>query len=232
MQAHQITKRKKTTIKWPLAIMLASVTTISVAAESASLTITGTITPPSCNVSFTSNGVIDYGSIDASALSKNAFKPYKSIDVPIQIDCATKANVAIKFSDNRASSLVAGLMTSMATDLTDNDGYGLGLSSDGKKIGGYFITVNQNFIADTKAVQTLKTADNGSTWQHAGVGLATPGKLLTWGSAVPNTPTTITAINTIAGTVTIVPGFNKSSELSVTAPIKLDGSSSVQLVYL
>lgn len=234
MQSHQITKRKKTTIKWPLAIMLASVTTISVAAESGSLTITGTITPSSCNVNLTSNnvGAIDYGPIDASALSQNAFRQYTSIKVPITIECGTKAKVAIKLTDNRANSLAAGLMTAMATDLTDNDGYGLGLSSDGKKIGGYFITVNQDFTADAKTVQTLKTADNGSTWQHAGVGVASPGKLLTWGSAVPNTPTTIAAFNKVTGTMTVTPGFNKSSELSLTAPIKLDGSSSVQLVYL
>jgi hypothetical protein len=110
---------------------------------------------------------------------------------------------------------------------------GLGLSK-GQKIGGYALRVNPSTVlADNVAVDSLRSVNNAG-WSRSEVGdlgqAAYSTKLRTsW--AVKGTTTPLTFQN-LRGTLEVQAYINKTAELTTSAPIELDGSSTLELVYL
>ncbi|MXP50533.1 DUF1120 domain-containing protein [Pantoea sp. Eser] len=118
-----------------------AVTTASfsgLAAESASLSVTGTINPAACDVSLSSSSIA-LGYIAAASL-KQALNTKTGNDVNLNVDCDAAAAIAVQTMDNRASTemTVAEISDELQTSLpgiTDVSFFGLGADTANNKIG-------------------------------------------------------------------------------------------------
>lgn len=215
--------------KYWLALALASAATANFAAgPSTDIKIQGTITPVACTPSVSNLGVVDFGNITAGSLRADVynFLPVKSLNYTITCDAQTK--MAIQGVDNRASSVIPGAGAGLWT-LADTEVYGMG-SINNKNIGIFFIVIEQDkYTADSAAVKTIMSKDGGTTWANTS-GYLGGTKMISWsataGAAAP------LAFKSLTGTISIGAALNKSSELPLTGPIPLDGSATLQIIYL
>jgi type 1 fimbria pilin len=96
------------------------------AQQSAPLTVTGNITPPSCTASMSNDGAFKYADIDATTLNDGSTTVLpNSPFATFNISCLGAAQVSWAITDNRAGT----------SYLTSDTGYfGLGTDTDGHKI--------------------------------------------------------------------------------------------------
>lgn len=157
---------RKLLLSTTVAAVMASVSFAGQAAESASLSVSGTIAPSSCDVSL-SSATIDLGSINAGTLTADLnVKPVS--DVTVNVDCGAPAGVAVQTTDNRAASAMtlADISEQMKTDLngfTDAHLFGLGTDSEQGKIGTLVMAVSAA-TADGSANANLLTSSDKAAW--------------------------------------------------------------------
>lgn len=218
-----------------LAIMACAAHSV-MAADSVDVKVIGTIAPAACTPVLSGGGVIDYGDIKANTLSATNYTLLDAKSVDLSISCDAPTSVAVKGIDGRNGSLAgategAGGGAASPVSGISSSVVGLGLA-DGAKIGGYgvaFISAQ----ADGVAVSNLTRAQNASTWSVPSVvsGLygTTQPIYATWGNSTTKTPVSFKNLST---SVVVRAYLNKSSELDLTKQIKLDGLSTIELVYL
>lgn len=215
---------------------LAIATTVAVAsfgaqASSIDVKVTGTITPGSCVPTLTGGGTFDYGKIGAAEVDQAKFTSLPEKSFPLSISCDAPTKVAIKAIDNRLSSVVPGAAAAVVTGTNDNHNFGLGTVA-GFNVGGYIIRVKQNsFTADGTAVSTITSTNSGTTWQSTAAGVVSKinTSLVTWKSPTLEGPV---AFKNLSGTFSVQAFLNKGSELTLTDDVPLDGSATLELVYL
>lgn len=113
------------------------------------------------------------------------------------------------------------------------DAHGLGLDSNNKGIGGFGLRFETETItADSNKVDSI-IKDNNGKWQKSPNGSLIKGagiqRLYSWSKTGEVDPI---AFTTLVGTLNVQAYINKSSELDLTKPVKLDGLSTLELVYL
>lgn len=223
--------------KTACALTILATTSTAVMAESIDVKVIGTITPTACNPTLTGGGTIDYGIIQPKSLKKDSLNQLdiKSVDFSITCDAPAKVGVrAINQRPNTAAG-VSGDDTSGATipaGLGGKNGsivVGLGLS-DGKKIGGYTLTI-RNSNADGNKVDDIYKATKATSWLKHGTTQSFLGfdGINSWSK--PGTLDPI-AFTTLAGKLNVQAYINKASELDLSKPVKLDGLTTLELVYL
>ncbi|MFL9922861.1 DUF1120 domain-containing protein [Herbaspirillum lusitanum] len=188
------------------------------AADTAELKVKGVIRPASCAPSFTGGGVVDYGVIPASTLKAGQFTTLPTKDVTMNITCDATTKVAFKAVDNRQSSVISGLMQ------YPEENFGLG-AVGGKNTGGYSIRMTQP-TGDGANLTLLATNNNGQSWgSAAGV---TKIHMFSFG----NNASTPGAYKQLSAKISLTAYINKPEELDLTREIPLDGSATIEVVYL
>ena len=212
------------------------------AADTTELKVKGSVKPPSCTLNLAAGGVIDYGNIPPSRLSNTAATKLERRTTAFNIDCATgKAMVALKLSDNRASSVVPAIMSFSNGYKDDNFAYGLGIV-DGKKVGIYTVSMTK-VQADGYNIALYLNRGLGSDptiWNNAyssNGAFFRPTLIYTWAPNDPESTRTAAqhapgAFSTVAGELTVEVTIDKLANLPVRDAIPLDGSSTLELVYL
>ena len=200
-------------------------------AQAADLSVKGTIAPVSCSFTIT-NSVFDYGRIDPNSLSPTRYTQLAKKTTPYSIKCASnvKTTVAIRASDNRASSRIPGMMLSLfGCNYKDIYIFGLGATSQGQKIGGYLIHL-RNSVADGVAVGIVGSENNGGYWHtNSTQAVGHTSNLTAWRAGNVYAPI---KLNTVAGQIEVLPVINKTSELNMSNQINLDGQATLELRYL
>ncbi len=203
------------------------------AADTAELKVKGVIKPAACTASLAGAGIVDYGNIPASQL--NATNPTvlseKTLSFSLNCDAATQ--IAIRLTDNRSSSVVTGIVKNISSRLTDTGAFGLG-KFDGKNLGIYSVKLD-NVRGDSKRASLIfykqKNTDNWSVASNGaavGSGSYFAGDMKSWGW-LSNTPA---AYKTITGDLSVQAVLDKSSNLPTGNNIPLDGSATLEVVYL
>jgi len=212
------------------------------AADTTELKVKGSVKPPSCTVSLAAGGVIDYGDIPPSRLSNTAATKLERRTTTFNIDCATgKTMMALKLSDNRASSVVAAIGKLPNGYQNDQFVYGLGIV-DGKKVGVYTVSMDK-VQADGYHIALYLHRGLGSDpniWDNAyssNGAFFRPALIYTWAPNDPESTRTAAqhapgAFSTVAGELTVEVTIDKLANLPVRDAIPLDGSSTLELVYL
>lgn len=191
-------------------------------AATVDMTISGTIKPPSCTPTLNNAGILDLGQIHG--LSKTATTALPAQQITLSIVCSAPSSVGFQLVDNRSASRMGG-----------SHAYGLGLSN-ANPIGNY-----------TLSVQSVNTMVDGAVGQM----MYKNGVTGTWLAHAPtadhglnaNTPTLFHALSTIGSTspvpvttmmipIDVKPTINRSSLLDMTQAIPLDGSATIEVVYL
>jgi len=197
-------------------------------AQAADLRVKGSIAPASCSFSIT-HSTIDYGRINPGSLSDTNYTKLEKKGTPFTVNCSAPMMVGIKTLDNRASSKVPGMMQTMYNK-TYHDGfnYGLGTTAKGENIGGYVVFMENN-IADGKAVLLARSFNNGGAWHYTDQVLGQPPELGSWRSGSAYTPI---RLKVVSGNLRVQPVINKTSALTMNSEIRLDGHTTLELVYL
>lgn len=217
-------------------------TSTAVMAESIDVKVIGTITPTACKPTLTGGGTIDYGTINPNTLKKDEFTILAEKQIDFAITCDAPAKVAIAAKSGRGESAVNkdGKLTVISTDtgsaLFGNSGVAaVGLGLDGTKgVGGYALRLQAGTMqADGKNVDSIQSNGNTTSWAKTEYGSmfnnTSSQRYASWAATGTLTPI---AFTTLSGKLGAQAYINKASELDLTKPVKLDGLTTLELVYL
>jgi len=190
-------------------------------AQSADLSVKGTITPAACMIQLGNNGEVDHGNIASDALSPGEPTPLPTKHVPLAIRCDGATRFAIAFSDNR-SGTAWGSGPSI---------FGLGEAA-GNKIGSYRLQFDpDSFTGDGETIASYQqSTDNGETWLS---GNALPVQPDTWvgfsNDAANGGPA---PFRHVSGPLRVSTVIAPTDALPATDEVPLDGSTTLELKYL
>ncbi|HHR6039188.1 TPA: DUF1120 domain-containing protein [Providencia alcalifaciens] len=215
-------------------------TSTAVMAESIDVKVIGTITPVACKPTLSGGGTIDYGTINPNTLKKDEITILTEKNIDFTITCDAPAKVAIKANSGRGESAVNkdGSLSVISTidglfGTTRIASVGLGL--DGTKgVGGYGLRLQTGTMqADGKNVDSIQSNGNTTSWGKTEFGslfnVITMDRYSSWAETGTLTPI---AFTTLSGKLGAQAYINKASELDLTKPVKLDGLTTLELVYL
>lgn len=193
------------------------------AADSTDLAVNGTIRPVACEVAL-ANGVYDFGIIGSSTLNASAPTDLVRQRSVMTITCPQAALVAIRAIDNKAGTAAN----------PGSDRFGLGLDASGNKIGTYWIRIQYNApVINGSAGSLTMSYDNGVTWganNSPWILHTDPNTLVSFNHATTaDGPIPVTSVVT---EVEVAPQIAPSSTLDISNKIMLDGSATLELVYL
>ncbi|MBH3367984.1 DUF1120 domain-containing protein [Pseudomonas carnis] len=190
------------------------------AASSVDLTVKGLITPSACTPSLSQGGVADYGKIAAKDLRQNESTPLPITNLQFGVTCEAATRFALNAVDNRPGS---------GTEASHS--FGLGLINETEKLGN-FVIILTHYVADNLSVTKLASRDNGATWDaNSEDAIWMRGRLAAFGddSSGNWAPSAITKLSS---DLIIQPYIAPSGELTLTQEQPIDGSATVELLYL
>ncbi|AIR61145.1 hypothetical protein LH23_10855 [Cedecea neteri] len=227
-----------------LAVLAATATSFTAqAADTVDLTVIGTITPSVCVPTLAGGGVYDVGTIKAATLSATALNGVTTQTKQLSIVCDAPTKVAIKAVNKRlntaadttevAATGAAPAPTSLVTWRGHNV---VGLGLDGSsRIGGYSLYNTGTVNADNNTVDVITADDAAHTaWTKGSgtpnmYGIGAAPRLLTVAATGTTVPVAFTSLTmNVSATVYV----NKASELDLTKDIKLNGMTTLEMVYL
>ncbi|MGN7744346.1 DUF1120 domain-containing protein [Pseudomonas sp. 22526] len=200
-------------------------------ASSIEIKVTGTIIPTACTPTLAGGGTIDYGTFGSADVSQTDFTLLPEKNIAFSIVCNAPTKVALKAVDNRANTRVLGVVKKVGGSPTDFSNFGLG-SAAGKNIGGYVMRVTaDSFTADSASVKSTFSVDSGTTWGSSTFGTLTNdgSTILSWSATSGGAPVAFTSLS---GNLFLQAVLNKGSDLALTSDVSLDGSATLELIYL
>ena len=212
------------TLMTPLALLLLAASGASYAMQT-TLTVKGSIIPPSCTPSLSNGGKLDFGSISLNQLNSNANTTLDGQDITFSINCSGPTKVGFTATDNRVGSS------------NDPKRFGLGLDNSGNKIGHFRI------IPDNEAT-TVNGKDTrlGQTFDGSKVSSATVihpysdnGQTVLWHVDRNGGETTVAAVpnvTTASTTFLVTPDIYPTNTLDLANDVNLDGNVTFTVVYL
>lgn len=220
-------------------ILAATAAVVAIAASGAAqaqttdVSVIGTIIPESCTPTVGAGGVFDYGKISASTLNQTDYTILAKMDMPFSLSCTAPVKAAISATDNRSSSLVPGIVTTINSGLTDAANFGLG-SVSGANVGGFALRMEPySFSADGNSanIRTTGSSSGGQNWAvFSGYLAHSPDSLASWadGSVGPDP----IAFTTVAGDISVQAVINKGEDLPLTNDVPIDGNVTLEVKYL
>jgi len=211
--------------------LAASVTLISLGAQAGPIDIkvVGTITPGACVPSIASGGIFNYGIIDSEQVNQTSYTLLDEKELDFSINCTAPTKVALSTVDNRSSSRMSALETTLGADAPYL--YGLGLAS-GVPIGSYVLRLKDNsFTADGSEVFIVSSNSAGSAWTVPTGENILPGPTFwrSWSDTAGGFPVEVT---TLVGKISVLTALNSGANLPLTDDAELDGSATLTMFYL
>lgn len=212
----------------------------AVLADSVDVKVIGTITPTACKLSISPSGIVDYGVINTKNLRRDEFTQLDNKQLSFSIICNSPTKVAMRAVNNRPNS-VAGS--------NENDVYGatapkgisringvfvVGLGFDKKRIGGYSIRLS-DVTADGEFSDYIYQPQSGNgngVWlkEFSSYFYFSRPTIISWSKK--GTPAYPMSLNTLSGILNVQAYINKKSDLDLSEPVKLDGLTALELIYL
>jgi hypothetical protein len=205
-----------------VAIALLGGTSCVLAASSVDLTVNGSITPSACVPTLSQDGTVDYGKIAAKELLVNTSTKLAPATLQLSVNCEAATLFALNGKDNRLGSAHYSALTSY---------YGLGLINGNEKLGSYSIDL-LNPVSEV-VVYPLFSFDKGQSWlmNASGSYMGHP-----YWNAFSDTrgvgPHFPTALRNVTVDLTITAHIAPARTLTLTEEVPLDGSASLDLLYL
>ncbi|MFJ7311487.1 DUF1120 domain-containing protein [Pseudomonas sp. NPDC098747] len=207
-----------------LSLALASATNAAMAANSVDLRVTGTITPAACNITMT-GGDFDLGTISASALSASEETRLPLIrGRTLEIHCAGAQQVGFKAIDNRKD------------EKSSSSSYGLGRDGANNPIGNYYIHfIISSVLADGTGGKLKYSWDSGNDWDTATAlhGMRNSDvDVYAFDTATSNNIEAPLPLTSGSVELLLAAFVQPLSNLDASAEITIDGSATIELVYL
>lgn len=218
---------KKTTMLVSLVAVIATVNVASAANSTATMSITGKIVPPTCNISFNggTSSSLTLGKINPALLSEDNFSTLPALNASLSISCPTASGVGFKARDVAEGAGKAGI-----TGLDMKELFSLGNTPGGAPIGGYTVTMEGGTIDNSKITNFLSSV-SGQSWDIMNAGSVldpTSSTMYGW-SSNGNAPQ-MGRQHQID--LKIQPFINATKQLGTGDAIELNGQATYDLVYL
>jgi hypothetical protein len=195
--------------------LLLGAATSAFAASSTELTVTGTITPAGCMPSLSGDGKFDYGNIAAKDLYANNQTRLESKTLQLSVNCDAPTLFAIQPIDNRESSAPA------------QNTFGLGFINGNQRLGYYNMTFTNPAAATP--LEKLLSFDVGRGWARTGDSPIFRNVFYAFGSLGTTVPHPLEEITL---DVNVQPWIAPTKDLTLTNEAQIDGSATLQIVYL
>jgi hypothetical protein len=197
------------------------------AALTTDLNISGEIANAACDVTLAANGIVDFGDmLNNSLVSTGTVLADKIIDMGIL--CTAPVLVAYHIVDNRSETVYT------ETDISGAAGtearYGLNYDASGNPIGFYAFNMATTSLNGSSG-RLISTSDlSSSNWTVLG-GSSTPAvaSYISFTESAGSSPVPVTSANV---NLTVKTTLAPMSKINTTQEINLDGSSTVELLYL
>nr|WP_314567665.1 DUF1120 domain-containing protein [uncultured Pseudomonas sp.] len=204
-----------------LAFLVMASAPYGLAASSVDLSVKGLITPSTCTPTLSQGGLVDYGKLSASSLSADVSTWLAKVTLQLRVDCEADTLFALRGIDNRAGTA--------HTD--DGYGYGLGLINGNQKLGTYLLTVN-NSVSQGRVLRHLTSGNGGESWVDLVLAaFLSSHQLLAYRTGESGVPTP-TALSNVTSDLNIRASIAPASGLTLTEEVALDGSASIEVLYL
>ena len=207
--------------------------------DTVTLTVTGTIAPAPCTVTFAKGGSVDFGNIDGGKLSATEYTALDEKTDGLVVTCGANTKAFVSVRDTHAASAIttAGMKTKLG-DSTLNDAQVFGLGTSGTaNVGAYAIQMGRasvvTAVGGTSTVQpAVLSSTDKSTWQASTTDVAMNGNGATYYTAGPSgsNPTPVTA-RTFNFPLTIKAALNNITDLPLSSNVDLNGSATFTVAY-
>ena len=183
------------------------------------------ILPAACTPQLSQGGLVSYGNIAAQSLSSDKRTRLPTRQLNLSITCDSPARYALRMHDNRdGSAMVDSLIF-----------YGLGRDAAQNRVGLYEVQFDpQHISADHLPGVYLTQSTGGGTWWSSSGSEAKSIATTTVLGFTDETNTTKgpVAIRNLSTTINIMPVIAPTSELDNRQDIRLDGSGTLEIIYL
>ena len=185
----------------------------------------GLITPMACTPAFSGGGLIDFGKISQQDLNQatGTRLPLKSLT--LTVSCNAPGRYALRMHDNRDGS----------AHVNSEIYYGLGLDSAGNKIGVYSVKFDpKQTVADALPVTYgTESTTGGVAWRTSNSNPIDIGSRSLLGfTDVAGSTAGPSAIQNLTSTLTLEAVINAKQNLDLSVETPMDGSATLEVVYL
>lgn len=195
------------------------------AASTVDLAVTGLITPMACTPLLSSSGLVDFGKISRNdiKLTNGTRLPHKYLT--LTVTCNAPGRFALRMRDNRDGT----------AHVNSEIFYGLGLDHKGNKIGVYSVSFDpkQTVVDGLPVVYGTESTTGGVAWRMANLNPIDVGSrsLLGFTDVVGSTAGP-SAIQTLTSTLKLEATINARQNLDLSVETPMDGSATLEVVYL
>ncbi|WP_448652840.1 DUF1120 domain-containing protein [Pseudomonas fluorescens] len=195
------------------------------AASTVELTVGGLITPMACTPVLSAGGLIDFGKISQKDLNQatGTRLPLKSLT--LTVSCNAPGRYALRMRDNRDGT----------AHVNSEIYYGLGLDSAGNKLGVYSVKFDpKQTVADALPVTYgTESTTGGVAWRTSNTNPIDIGsKSLLGFTDVVGSTAGPSAIQNLTSTLTLEAVINAKQNLDLSVETPMDGSATLEVVYL
>ena len=209
--------------------LLATAFTAHAAGTSATMTISGIVTPSACSIALTGGGTLDFGPVHVDVLPSSGTYTMTPKTIDTVVDCQdTEQAVAISFVDNRKDSVATH--SDEGTDA--NTAFGLG-TADSKNIGSYGIKISQ-VTAESTAGSLLSSTGKAmtDTWSALSsdtfINNGTTPQYITYTDAGNTAPV---AKKNYTFTLQVTPSVSSDMK-AISSTAEFDGNTTINIDYM
>ncbi|RKS18645.1 uncharacterized protein DUF1120 [Pseudomonas sp. WPR_5_2] len=206
-------------------MLLISATPNVLAASVVDLSVKGLITPVACTPSLSNNGLVDYGKISRQDLSVDKRTQLRDQTLDFSLQCNGPARFALLMRDNRDGSAI----------VNSEIYYGLNLDNSGNKIGLYSLNFDpaSTVVDGWSQVYRTDSTTGGVAWSSSsGRSIPIGARSYLGFTDVAGSSAGPVAIQNLSSRVTLETVIAPTSELDLSADVQLDGSATLDVVYL
>ncbi|USW96980.1 DUF1120 domain-containing protein [Pseudomonas proteolytica] len=197
----------------------------ALAVSTVDLSVHGQIIPSACTPLLSSGGLIDYGKISRQDLNlaQGTRLPLKTLH--LSVNCTGPSRYALRMRDNRDGSAT----------VNSEIYYGLGFDTAGNRLGLYSMSFDprQTQADSTAQIYGTESTSGGLGWRTANLNPIDIGANSYLGyTDIEGSVAGPSAITTLSTTVQIHTVINARQNLDLSVETDLDGSATLEVVYL
>ena len=208
-----------------LSVLVCALSSAGVA-SAAELSVNGHIRPGgACSIALGNGGTFDLGTIsrkDLKEAEENPLGPPSGLSISLGIHCQAPTKVALRMLDNRAGTSTSSVAWA----------FGLG-ASGGKNVGWYSVWVDRINGDGKPGLHQVRKSPGSQAWEAPTVGWGWATRvswLYSWadgyGQTLPQ------AFQDVRGELQLFPYIAPAKDLDLSQEIAIDGSATMELVYL
>ncbi|NCE83902.1 DUF1120 domain-containing protein [Pseudomonas sp. Q1] len=207
------------------ALTLLGTYTLANAASTVELTVTGLITPMACTPLLPGGGLVDFGKISQKDLNQATGTRLPLKYLTLTVSCNAPGRYALRMRDNRDGT----------AHVNSEIYYGLGLDNSGGKIGVYSVSFDpkQTVVDDLPQIYGTESTTGGVAWRTANSNPIDIGSRSLLGfTDMLGSVAGPSAIQNLSTTLKLEAVINAKQNLDLSTETPMDGSATLEVVYL